>query len=156
MPGPAPKPTELKRLSGNPGHRHLNDDEPQPDRIAPAIPRGLMPLARKFWKAHGPALERMGLLTEIDGAAFTMLTIHYEIAWKAAQILKEDGLVSIDENGAERKHPLHQVLRDNSAMLLRYSREFGMTPSARSRIAVPDPDDEMDIGAVLAQVMENL
>lgn len=156
MPGPAPKPTALKQLSGNPGKRPLNNDEPQPDRVAPAIPRGLMPLARKFWKAHGPTLERMGLLTEIDGVAFTMLTVHYEIAWQASRTLKEEGLVTTDENGAERKHPLLQVLRDNSAMLLRYSREFGLTPSARSRISVSDPDEELDIGAVLAQVMNSL
>jgi len=156
MPGPAPKPTALKQLAGNPGKRPINDDEPQPDRVAPAIPRGLMALARKFWKAHGPTLEAMGLLTEVDGAAFTMLTIHYQIAWEASQILKDEGLETVDENGATRKHPMLQVLRDNSAMLLRYSREFGLTPSARSRIAVSDPDEELDIGTMLAQVMNSL
>lgn len=156
MPGPTPKPTALKQLSGNPGKRPLNEDEPQPDRVAPAIPRGLMTLARKFWRAHGPKLEEMGLLTEVDGAAFTMLTIHYQIAWEASQILKREGLETVDENGVVRKHPMLQVLRDNSAMLLRYSREFGLTPSARSRIAVSDPAEEMDIGTMLAQVMANL
>jgi len=154
--GNPPKPTALKKLQGNPGKRPLNEDEPQPDRLAPAIPRGIAPLARKFWKAHGPKLEAMGLLTEVDGAAFTMLTIHYQIAWEAAQIINKEGLVAKDENGVDRKHPMLQVLRDNSAMLLRYSREFGLTPSARSRISVPDPDEEMDIGTVLAQVMANL
>lgn len=153
MPGPPPKPTALKKLAGNPGKRTINDQEPEPDRVAPAIPRGLMPLAKKFWQAHGPKLEDLGLLTEVDGAAFTMLTIHYQIAWEASQIIKAEGLQTVDENGALRKHPMLQVLRDNSAMLLRYATHFGLTPSARSKLNPSAPDEEADIGTILARLM---
>lgn len=156
MTGPAPKPTELKKLQGNPGKRPINDDEPQPERVAPAMPADLMEKAAQFWEAYAPKLEKMGLLTELDGMTFTMMTIHYHVAWQAAQVIEREGLDSLDENGAQRKHPLLQVLRDNSSMMLRYAKEFGMTPSARSRIAIGSPDEGMDLADILAQAMDNL
>ncbi len=155
MPGPAPKPSALKKLAGNPGKRKLNNNEPQPERVAPAIPRGLMALARKYWKAHGPKLEDLGLLTEVDGAAFTMLTMHYAIAWEAGQILKDKGLSAVDENGAERKHPLLQVFRENSSMFLRYAKEFGLTPSARVKLAMPSPEEEEDLRDILMRFVND-
>ena len=38
MRGRRPKPTRLKLLTGNPGKRPLNDDEPQPQAAIPECP----------------------------------------------------------------------------------------------------------------------
>lgn len=149
MPGPAPKPTALKRLAGNPGKRALNHSEPQPERVIPAMPRGLPRRARQFWKEHADKLDALGLLTELDGPAFAMMAIHYDMAQQALQIIKRDGLQAVDENGATRKHPLLQVLRENSAAFLRYAVQFGLTPSARSRLNIGAPTEEDDYEAFL-------
>lgn len=149
MPGPAPKPTALKRLAGNPGKRALPAREPEPERIIPAMPRGLPARARRFWRDHADKLERLGVLTAIDGPAFTMMAIHYDMAWQALEAIKKDGLTSVDENGAVRKHPLLQVLRENSAAFLRYAAQFGLTPSARSRLNIPEPPQVDDYEAFL-------
>ena len=41
MPGPPPKPTKLKLLAGNPGKRPLNENEPEPEAVAPSVPAHL-------------------------------------------------------------------------------------------------------------------
>lgn len=149
MPGPPPKPTALKRLAGNPGKRALNDSEPQPERVAPARPRGLPKGARSFWDAHAEKLEQLGILTEVDGPAFTMMARHFDIATRAAKQIEAEGLTVDDFNGAVRKHPLLQVWRENSAAFLRYAAQFGLTPSARSRLSVPEPPEIDDYEAFL-------
>lgn len=148
-PGPPPKPTALKKLGGNPGKRALNPNEPQPDRVMPAMPRGLRRGAKQFWTLYADKLETLGLLTELDGPAFTMMAMHYALAWDAAQILKKDGLMAEDENGAYRKHPMLQVMKDNSRAFLQYAQQFGLTPSARSRLSMPEPPEVDEYEAFL-------
>ena len=141
--GPAPKPVELKILEGNPGHRPLPESRPRPQPLPPTMPRGLMPRAQKFWRAHAPKLERLGLLTEVDGAALAMLATHWAIAFEAAKELR-GGLTTVDEAGLVRKHPLLQVLRDNSTAFRLWAAEFGLTPSARGKLSIPEPTDTDD------------
>jgi hypothetical protein len=45
--GRRPKPTRLKLITGNPGKRPLNRNEPNPKRIIPACPDFLQGEARK-------------------------------------------------------------------------------------------------------------
>lgn len=124
MPGPPPKPTALKILTGNPGKRKLNDREPMPEpRCAP--PAWLAPEALVEWKRQAPPLERLGLLTEIDGEAFAtlcMLTV----------ALKDEDL------------SVTQLLYVSKELRGLWSR-FGKTPADRSRVKVdqPKPDTKL-------------
>jgi phage terminase small subunit len=68
--GRKPKPTALKVLEGNPGKRPLNEKEPQPKRQAPRCPSWLEPEAKKEWKRMAKTLEAIGVLTQVDKAAF--------------------------------------------------------------------------------------
>ncbi|MCB0190630.1 MAG: phage terminase small subunit P27 family [Anaerolineae bacterium] len=147
--GRPPKPKALKELQGNPGKRAISKNEPAPERVIPAMPRGLPPRAKRFWKDHIDKLDRLGLLTEVDGTAFTMMAIHYAMAWNAMERIFINGLSRLDENGVERKNPLLQVWRENSAAYLRYAQQFGLTPSARGRLSIPEPPSEDDYEAFL-------
>ena len=49
MRGRRPKPTRLKMLTGNPGKRPLNGNEPRPAPAVPDCPAELGPLARTEW-----------------------------------------------------------------------------------------------------------
>jgi phage terminase small subunit len=49
MPGPAPKPTALKLVQGNPGKRKLNKSEPK-FCGAPVCPAWITDVARAEWK----------------------------------------------------------------------------------------------------------
>ncbi len=68
--GRKPKPTAIKLLEGNPGKRSLNTGEPQPNKKAPRCPSWLEDEAKKEWKRMAKQLEHLGILTEIDMAAF--------------------------------------------------------------------------------------
>ena len=92
MPGPLPKPAELQKLAGNPGKRKIKST-PKPKAFALPPPRGLLPRARLLWKQIADDLEKLGLLTVIDGATFSLLVTHYAIAWEASQAIKKDGVL---------------------------------------------------------------
>ena len=68
--GRKPKPTAVKVLEGNPGKRSLNTGEPKPEKKAPRCPAWLEDEAKKEWKRMAKQLEHLGILTEIDMAAF--------------------------------------------------------------------------------------
>lgn len=58
--GRKPKPTALKVLEGNPGHRPLNKREPMPKGRLPRCPDWLEEDAKKEWKRLGKILAEMG------------------------------------------------------------------------------------------------
>ena len=68
--GRKPTPTAIKELEGNPGKRPLNSNEPKPDTTAPKCPKWLEPEAKKEWKRLSIEMERIGILTKVDMAAF--------------------------------------------------------------------------------------
>lgn len=145
-PGPKPTPTALKKLRGNPGRRPLPKDEPVLEPKAPRKPRGLKKkhfAAAKLYDQLARELQRAGISTALDGPAFRLMAEHYGLAMQAAQIIAVEGLMTVDERGLLRKHPMLQVLRDNSEMYRKYAAEFGGTPSSRTRLkAPPVPEEE--------------
>ena len=68
MRGRKPTPTKLKILAGTRKAR-INEQEPTLPPARPEIPEHLDALARGEWERLCPILERMGVLTEADGAA---------------------------------------------------------------------------------------
>lgn len=149
MQGRPPKPTAIKEAEGNPGKRKLNQDEPKPDPLRSLkAPPNSLPDARKFWRKYGPILDKLGVLTEADVAALDLMAIHYALAKAAlAAMTTDDGKLELtrkDEEGVERKHPMLQVLRDNSASFRLYSVLFGLNPAARARLVVREPEDDDD------------
>lgn len=154
IPGTKPEPNALKLIKGNLGKRSIKP-EPKPTPIAPDPPAWLPTEAKKRWKEIGPELERLGLLTCIDGPVFAMMFLHYAIAVETAKEIKKrkrdlkkfsinrSPLIT-DEKGLPRKHPLHQILRDHSLAFKSYMSEFGLSPSSRTRLSIPGPegDDE--------------
>jgi len=148
MRGRKKKPTELKLLQGNPGKRAINKKEPKPKGM-PKCPPHLDKVAKKEWKRFAPILNKLGLLTEVDGTAFaaycqqysTWVTISLEIA-KIRE--KKDALTVTDEDRLD-----NLILRQRQTLqsIRAFSVEFGMTPSSRGRIQVgagekSDPMDE--------------
>jgi phage terminase small subunit len=88
--GRKPKPTHLKVLSGNPGRRPLPESEPKPQPVAPPCPDWLPEEARAKWDELAPELERLGLLTAVDGPAFAMTLLHYALAVEAAKRIDKE------------------------------------------------------------------
>lgn len=73
MKGRKPKPTQLKIVQGTFRPDRAPQNEPKPRPIAPDCPLDLSDAARTIWLEIAPSLEKLGLLTEVDGPAFGML-----------------------------------------------------------------------------------
>jgi P27 family predicted phage terminase small subunit len=151
--GPKPKPSSLKRLQGNPGRRPLPTGEPKPKTEAKR-PWGLgKGEQRKFWDEHAAELERMKLLTGVDVPAFRLMAEHYAFAVQAARKLHERGDLTVEGREGPKKHPLVQVLRDNSQMFKSYAAEFGLTPSSRTRLQLPPEAEQLSLADKLFQAI---
>lgn len=82
--GRKPKPTAMKELEGYPGKHPLNTSEPKPNKKAPACPKWLEPEAKKEWRRLAKQMEAIGILTEVDMAAFAGYCQAYA-RWKEAE-----------------------------------------------------------------------
>jgi P27 family predicted phage terminase small subunit len=138
--GPAPQPTTLRLLRGNPGHRPIKSEEPRPPLAAPECPAWLSADAQQVWQETVPVLLELGVLARVDRDALAAYCKCYA-RWKAAELfLDEHGQVYPirGKDGAIRyMQPFPQVAiaRSELQVLQRYQQEFGMTPSARTRVS---------------------
>jgi len=147
--GRKPKPTAVKKLTGNPGKRPLPKNEARLPAQLPAMPRGhLSKDAKFFWRKVGPLLAELGLITELDGPAFEFMSHHYGMVVQAATRLERDGLTIIGAMGGKVKHPAAQILKENSTAFRMFATEFGLTPSSRSRLEIPG-DSEQSLAELL-------
>lgn len=142
--GRKPKPTALKELEGNPGKRKLNRSEPKPDKGMPPCPVWLLPEAKKEWKRLAENLSQLGVLTQIDMAAFAAYCQSYA-RWKEAQEhINSEGSVFETDKGYQQQTPWVGIANTNQKLMLQAASEFGLTPSSRSRIVVSNDDSDED------------
>lgn len=144
MRGRKPKPTILKIIAGNPGHQRLNRNEPQPERKCPVCPRWLAPAAKQEWARLAPEMGKLGLLTGLDRATFAGYCSAFA-HWRAAEeMLGREGLLIPGAGGELKPHPAARLARQFGEQMLKFGLEFGMTPSARTRIHVSSSISPMD------------
>lgn len=138
IPGRKPKPTALKEMAGNPGKRPISSREPKPEAFGSKMPEGLPIHGQIAWLRLVSVLEPMGLLTEADALALEDMCLHYGFMKSAAASLRRLGITIIDKDGITRKNPAHQIFREHSAAFRQWATEFGLTPSSRTRLEMPD------------------
>ena len=145
MRGRKPTPTALKLLRNNPGRRPLNAHEPKPPTARSSSPPAwLTGAAATEWRRRAPELTRLGLLTTIDRDA---LAADRQIfaRWREAEAaIKKSGPVLKGRDGGPVKSPFVTIADRALAQLLRYQEQFGMTPSARSRVSTTTTDKPAD------------
>ena len=142
--GRKPQPTALKMLEGNPGGRPVNTNEPKPEKKAPRCPSWLEDEAKKEWKRMAKVLEQMGLLTEMDMAAFAGYCQAYARWKEAEEFLTQHGSMVRTPNGYLQQVPQVSIAQTNMKIMLKFCEQFGLTPSARSRIVGGENTDEED------------
>ncbi len=141
MPGPAPTPTPIRKLEGNPSKRPLKRDEPKPTPNAPTRPEWLMEEAKHEWSRVVPELERMGLLTIVDRAALAT----YCQAWARyveaeANLTKYGAVLKAKASDYVQVSPYSTISKQNAHIIRVFCAEFGLTPSARGRMSVADDE----------------
>lgn len=133
--GPAPKPTAIRIYEGNPSRRPLNTREPRPEPKMPRCPAYLDAEAKREWKRLAPLLLKMGVLTEADYHSLGNLCQAYSTMVKAQTKLTETGLLLRTPSGYVQQSPLLSIVTSSVETITKLSREFGMTPASRTRVA---------------------
>lgn len=137
MRGRKPKPTELKRLQGNPGGRALNKHEPKPALEAPTAPSHLDAGAKREWRRIVPLLVKLRLLSKIDRAALAIYCQAVSRMEMAQKKIAEEGEVTTAPSGYPVQSPYLAIYNKAAEQVVKIAAEFGLTPSSRSRISVP-------------------
>lgn len=137
--GGIPTPTALKLLTGNPGKRPLNTNEPQPPAAGIDAPPGLDPTALAFWDRYAPWLIDHGLLTELDVPEFEAACQQESLYQRlVAKVIKTPFAKAAPSN--QRRADAALANRD------RILARFGFDPASRSKLHVPtkEPEDEFE------------
>lgn len=147
--GRKPTPTAIKQLEGNPGKRPLNTNEPKPEKKAPKCPTWLEPEAKKEWRRTAKRLEHLGILTEIDMAAFAGYCQAYARWKEAEEFISKHGSIVKTPSGYWQQVPQVSIAQSYLKIMNKFCEQFGLTPSARSRIVADngqqDTDDPMEL-----------
>jgi P27 family predicted phage terminase small subunit len=142
--GRKPAPTALKLVKGEQKSR-INNDEPQPEDGVPQCP-SLLPAVREVWDYTVAQLRTMRVLTMADrdmlAAYCEAVVMHRE----ASRIIARDGMLLHDGNGAY-KNPATLLQREAANAIKAFGTEFGLSPSARTRIKVGDQQPEREQGS---------
>ena len=132
--GRKPTPTALKKLEGNPGKRPLNNSEPKPDQKAPSCPKWLEPEAKKEWRRLAKQMEALGILTEVDMAAFAGYCQAYARWKEAEEFITQHGTIVRTPSGYWQQVPQVSIAQTYLKVMNRFAEQFGLTPASRSRI----------------------
>lgn len=148
--GRPPKPTALKLVEGNKGKRAINSSEPDPAYLNDLTPPAwLSPAAAEVWNEVAPKLRAAKVLTELDVQALAMGCV------AIAQYRRSVGQVGDDLVKAQHKetdlgepvavgehvNPWLIVQSMTYKQAMGIFQQFGLTPAARSRIAINPQDD---------------
>ena len=147
--GRKPKPTAMKELEGNPGKHPLNTSEPKPNKKAPACPKWLEPEAKKEWRRLAKQMEAIGILTEVDMAAFAGYCQAYARWKEAEEFITQHGTIVKTPSGYWQQVPQVSIAQTYLKIMNKFAEQFGLTPSSRSRIIASnggpaDAADEME------------
>lgn len=137
-PGPPPTPSAVLHLRGTyRAHRRRNEPVAVPG--VPEAPDWLNDIARAEWDRLVPRLHERGLVEVIDGSTLLAYVTAFAELVDAEQRLAEEGSTVVTARGGLQLSP--QVRRAQMArqQLIRAAAEFGLSPSARTRVSASPP-----------------
>lgn len=133
--GPAPAPTVLRILHGERKDR-LNPAEPIPRAAPPVCPDDVSAEVRAVWDETLAELDAMHVATAADRDALRCFCEAVVTHRKASALLAGSALLIKGQKGNLVRNPVLAIQRDAAHLIRQFAQEFGLTPSARSRIEV--------------------
>lgn len=135
--GPPPMPEALRKLRGK-RHRKKEDTSTKPvvSVGAPAMPAHLRhdPVAAECWVQQCKHLKKMRVLGPQDGFALAGMCMAYSHALQADALIRCDGMFLKDRRRGRVVHPAVKISERSWRDVLRFSQEFGLTPSSATRV----------------------
>lgn len=144
--GPAPLSIEDKEARGNPGKKPLTPKELRPALEVlfelPPAPKYLGDYGMKEWNRTGPLLVAAKMLTESDLPAFEAYCMNIDLMIEARLDIQANGMQVMGHRGWVR-NPAIAAFGQASTAIRGFVSEFGLSPSARSRIRIPKDDQDV-------------
>lgn len=147
--GPKPLPANVHLMHGNASKKPLSSllDGWQPPVEIPKCPSHLQAEARKEWKRVAELLREGGIISQVDRAALAaycsawseMVFCEKKVAeMNAADPKGEAGMIWDTPSGYKQMSVWVQIRNRAYDRMMKFAAEFGMSPSARSRVTPSD------------------
>ena len=137
-PGRRPTPTRLKIIKGTDQPCRIRKDEPKSKNDNIKMPVGMSPEAKKQWKKVVKELSNSKIITNLDVHALQMYCEAYSTWYTANQAIQKHGAVMMSKGGYPSQSPFLHVANKAFDQMKAMLIEFGMTPSARTRVSATD------------------
>ena len=115
---------------------------------APSCPKWLEPEAKKEWRRLAKQMEQIGILTQVDMAAFAGYCQAYARWKEAEEFITQHGTIVRTPSGYWQQVPQVSIAQTYLKIMNRFAEQFGLTPASRSRIIAAesstDTQDEME------------
>ncbi len=135
--GTKPTPTTILKLHGTYRSDRRSDSEPEPDLCIPDRPKWLTGDARKEWERITPILHQMRCISDADLTMVAAYCFEWGLYVRLCRKLKKiSSLTDTTTNGNEILSPLYNVRNAALKNWRSIATEFGLSPSARSRINI--------------------
>ncbi len=142
--GPPPKPSAQKKLEGTyRKDRAVGGGELTPPPAVPDCPKWLNKIARAEWDRVVPQLVELTVLTGLDGSALEGYCVAYA-NWVAAHLDVEKRGKKVKGQFGMEANPSVKDEKDWSDKRRVLAAELGLSPSARSRVKVPERSPTVD------------
>jgi P27 family predicted phage terminase small subunit len=139
--GPAPKPSALKKAQGTFRKSRAPRNEIQPTPGDPGCPPQLDAIGRSEWNRIVPELEKVGVLSVVDSAVLEGYCANYSLARQYQAVAEAEPMIDAPVytkgGGIEfvtKPNPASAEARKHWSLVKQFAAEFGLTPSARTRV----------------------
>ncbi len=150
--GPAPKPSALKKAQGTYRPDRAPRNEPEPTDNPLVCPSHLSETAQAHFWEIADELDAMGIAYRADSGTLAIMAEAYAFKKEAADNLNNYGVLIKGRSAGEPvKNPSWQQWREAAATYMAAAKEFGLTPSSRTRIEAPEPKDIDEFAEYLAK-----
>lgn len=151
--GPPKKPAALLKQRGTfRKDRHSDDLEALAPPNLPAAPAHLSSAEKTKWREVGTKLAKLGICSDLDAIALELLVSSYcGMTDAAAELARGDLVIEVGESGVPMPNPLVGIIGKHNQLLKWCLTQFGMTPSARTSIRLPEKTKEDPMATLLGK-----
>ena len=124
-------PTKLRVLHGETRPSQIGTGEPEPREVEPDPPAWFTAEQQLVWERVTEELRGMDLLYRSDGDTIVGYVLATVYMAKCAQLINGSNILLKGAEGGLVKNPAMSELNQMMSQVNRFSRELGLTPSAR-------------------------